>query len=323
MESSPRVQIRKFLAPLDETDLLALLRHKGQPWLDHIRSRIRGECGRSLDHFFLAYAGREPVAHVWYTVAADDRRLGHLGHVYTRPDFRRQGLSARLLKAAMADFRSQGGLVMQLYTSNPVTVPFYEKLGFENLYASRALHDKDWYMRHPLGSATLIQSWFARRRCTMRELGGDDLAKYCLLYDMEYDTRLKDWAQGIGTGLESEYTFILTRDKIARHHGVCWVLENGETIVGAASLMRPAFTHQAHLAAVDCYLHPRFHDRAAELIEACLSCRDRLGVEVVYALCVDPDKARTYESLGFAHRAMLPGHYKINDQHLDCRLYQI
>lgn len=322
MGKAHQIEIRTLTPPQEGTELLTLLWHKGSPWVDDIRRRIRGEYADSRDRFFVAYAAAEPIAHVWYTVSATDGRLGLLGHVYTRPDYRRRGISSRLMEAAMADFLDRGGVVMQLYTSTPYTVPFYEKLGYENLYSNQALHETDWYMRYPVGAQATLNDWFAPGRCHIRPIAPGDLPKYCLLYNLEYSTRLKDWAQEIGLGLEAEFAFINSIDRQARGKGVCRVLEGGETIVGIASLTKSGFAHQSHVAAIDCYVHPEFQGKTKELIDACLSHRDELEAEIVYAMGVDEGKKRTLAGLGFPRKAVLRGHYRIKDQRFDCELYQ-
>lgn len=323
MQQDPRIEIRKLTAPLEDTGLLTLLRHKGSPWIEEIRNRIEGKYAESVDRFLVALAGDRLVAHVWYTVSAADARLGLLGHVFTRPDYRRRGISTRLMQAAMADFLDRGGVMMQLFTSTPHTVPFYEKLGYENLCGSQVLHETDWSMRYPVDSQAVLKQWFAPSRCRLRRITSGDLPPYCLLYNLEFRSRLKDWAQGVGSGLEAEFTFLRSWGKISRGEGVCCVLENGETIVGIGSLIRNDFAHQSHLAAIDCYVHPAFASKTRELIDACLGCREELGVEIVYAMGVDEGKRRTFHGLGFQPLAVLPGHYRIEDQDFDCELYRV
>lgn len=323
MEDDPRIEIRELVPPLEGTDLLELLRHKGSPWVEDIRNRAQAEYPGSEDHFLVACAHGRLAAHVWYTTAAADRRLGLLGHVYTRPEDRRKGLSARLMRTAMADFLGRGGRVMQLFTSTPYTVPFYEKLGYQDVYSNRVYHQTDWYMRYPVDSQAVFGEWFSPGDCRMRDLAPGDLPKFCLLYNLQYATKLKDWAQGIGLGLEAEYAFIHTIRRTAKNEAVCCVLENDQTIVGIAAMVEHGFAHQSHLAAVDCCVHPHFQAHAKELIDGCLARRDELAVEIVYAMCADAQKSRLLKQLGFREKATLANHYKIADQRHDCTLYQV
>lgn len=260
------ISIGAIEIPVADQTLLGLLWHKGSPWVEDIKNRLEGKYPGSTDRFWVARDGPNLAAHVWYAVSAADPRLGLLGHVFTRPEYRRQGLSTRLIDAAMADFRRQGGEIMQLFTYNPPTVPFYERLGFEQVYMSQAAHSADWAMRWPAGSNRSIDAWLAPAECRIRPLAAEDLPKYCLLYNLEYATELKDWPQEIGLGLEAELAFLVTVGRVGRGQGVCLVLDNGQMLVGMATLMRSGFAHQAHVGAMDYYVHPRFRDRSGDLL---------------------------------------------------------
>ena len=132
MTVQPPIEIRKLTSPQDETELVSLLWHKGSPWVEDVRRRLSGLLGGADDYFIAALDGDRMVATVWYTVARDDPKLGVIGHIYTLPQHRRQGIAERLIDAAMTDFRALGGEVMQLFTSTPYSVPFYQRLGFQS-----------------------------------------------------------------------------------------------------------------------------------------------------------------------------------------------
>jgi len=322
MPENPPIEIQELALPQDGMDLVALLWHKGPPWVEDIRRRIRGEVAGADDRFFAAFCQRRMVATAWYTVAECDPKLGLIGHIYTLPEYRRRGISLRLVKAAMAGFRERGGQVMQLFTSTPYTVPVYERLGYENLYASRVYHETDWAMRYPAGCGDLVASWFRPSPCRIRPLVGGDLPQYSLLYNLEHESVLKDWAQSIGLGLEAEFAMINSLEKTSKGEGVCLVLQNEQTIVGIASLMRADFPHHSHVAAVDFYVSPEFAPKAAELLDACLARREELGAEIVYAMRVDEHKRGVFERLGFRTKAVLPRHYKVRDRYFDCELFE-
>ena len=151
------IRIECLPVPSADPALVQLLWHKGAPWVDDIRRRLAGECAGSVDRFFLAYDGPAMVAHVWYAAAQADPRIGLLGHVFTRPEYRRRGLAARLIEAALDRFRRDGGALMQLFTYAPETVPFYARLGFEQIYASQSAHAADWSMWSPPGARATVE----------------------------------------------------------------------------------------------------------------------------------------------------------------------
>jgi len=212
--------------------------------------------------------------------------------------------------------------VMQLFTYNSDTLAFYKRLGFEVIRGGRAAHGGDWYLRSPAGAQEQVEAWFSGGQCRLRPLAPDDLPRYCLLYNAEYRTALKDRAQGIGTGLEAEMAFIRALDQAGRGRAAFLALDNGQTLVGMSSLVACDFPHQAHVGMVDYYLHPRFAAEAGDLIQAALAQRSGLGIEFVYALVADDEKRRTLLATGFHHRARLGGHYRVDDRRLDCDLLQ-
>ncbi len=317
------MEILRLDAPVHDKRVLSLLWHKGSPWLGDVKNRLDGQYADSRDHFFVACNGDQLAAHVWYNVSATDPRLGVLGHVYTRPEDRRRGLASRLLRAAMDHFVECGGKVMQLNTSNADTLPLYQKLGYATLFADAALHAMDWHLRWPAESSELIEPWFAPGAGTVRPLGPKDLPQYCLLYNAEYGTHLKNFVDGVGTGVESEFAFIGLIEKIAQRQATCFVLENDQTIVGIASLAGSGATHQSHIGTLDVYVHPNYRPRAGELLQTALDCRQQLGLQTVYALAVDQHKRQLFTDLRFQRTATLDNHYRIRDQYEDCELYRV
>jgi GNAT superfamily N-acetyltransferase/L-amino acid N-acyltransferase YncA len=315
------IRIECLRVPTADPALVQLLWHKGSPWVDDIRRRLQGDCAGSVDRFFVAYDGPAMVAHVWYAAAAADPSVGLLGHAFTRPEYRRRGLAARLIEAAMAQFRREGGALMQLFTYNPETVPFYARLGFEQIHASQSAHANDWSLWSPPGSQAAVAEWCAASPREIRPLQPADLPKYCLLYNVEYATQLKDWAQAIGGGLEAELAFTLTRQRIGQVAAACCVLDNGRMIVGAAALATATFPHQSHVGLVDAYVLPQYAGHARPLLDAVLARRDDLGVKFLYAVSCDPVKSELFAKAGLRRRATLGQHYRIEDRLVDLELW--
>jgi N-acetylglutamate synthase-like GNAT family acetyltransferase len=326
MSRAANVVIHHSMAPLERSlaqDLVALLEHKGAPWIDDIRRRIRGELPGAEDHYFVAATGQRLVAHAWYTVSATDSQLGLLGHVYTRPELRRRGLSRRLLEAAMGEFLQRGGQIMQLFTSTPFSVGFYEQLGFENLFTQKVYHDQDWYMRYPQRAADQLDAWSSGTPQHCRQLTPADLPRYSLLYNLRRDVILKDRAQQIGFGLEAELAFIDMLEAVRQERATCWVLENERLILGAAALVSTQFPHQSHIGLFDLYSCSPDSSLIGPLAERCLQQRADLGIEKIYAISVDEAKQCQLQQLGFAVRGTLPNHYRVGRDHYDCALLEL
>ncbi len=325
MTSLPQLTIQHATAPLGEPvacQLVEFLAHKGHPWIDDIQQRARGSMPGVEDHFFIALRGTRPAGHVWYTTDQSDRRLGLIGHVYTHPDYRRQGIAGVLMERAMQEFRHRGGMVMQLFTSTPYSLPFYEKLGFANQYSQQVYHERDWYMCCPTGASSWLADWFVSGEVRMRPLAPADLPRYCLLYNAQRDCVLKDRAQQIGSGLEAELAFIHVLERATTRRGVVYIAENAQLMVGASALVCSDFPHQSHIALFDIYLHSTCVHYARSLADRCLSQREALGAEYIYALAADQTKRMLLPSLGFQSRGIWPRHFRLGQQRLRCELFE-
>jgi GNAT superfamily N-acetyltransferase len=326
MQPSSAIAIEMWtppVAPAQVQQLLELLRHKGSPWLEDLQRRLSGTGPGARDFFYVAWGDDQLIGHAWYTVAPGHPRLGVLGHLFTRPDRRRQGVARRLLTQLLTDFRERDGALMQLFTSTPHSLGLYEQLGFESICAGAVYHDTDWYLRCPAPTSALVAQLLAAPGCARRRLTDADLPAYCLLYNVEHRTVIKDRAQGIGLGLEAELAFIPTLGAIAGGRGACVVLENSEMLVGAATLMRSPLPYESHVGLFDVYLHPAYHDQLSDLSQACLAARLELGVELVYAVAADDAKCRQLTELGLAPWGDLPEHYRVGDRRLDARLFRV
>lgn len=319
------VAIERWDVPVDATraaEILKLLAHKGSPWIEDIQRRLLGQIPGAGDRFFVARVARQLVGHVWYSVARNNPSLGLIGHIYCTPEHRRRGIARRLIELAMDDFRQRGGAVMQLFTSTPYTLPFYQRLGFANFGGQSVYHDMDWYMCYPADGRQRIIGGRTAAYGALRPLSAADLPAYCLLYNLEHETVLKDWAQRIGTGLEAEWAFVTSWPYCSAGQGVCMVLEDGGMLVGLASLMRLPFAHQSHVGAMDVYVCDSESEDASMLVEACLSRREQLGIEFVYGASVDQAKSDLLRRLGFLPRGVGRGHYRVAKRSYDLQLFQ-
>jgi GNAT superfamily N-acetyltransferase len=122
-----------------------LLGHKGEPWISDIRARLHGD---GLDLFAVATCGEQPVANVWIGASNACPELGVLGHVYTMPEHRRQGLAGRLLQLAVQRFDELGGRWLQLHTGSAGARRLYEAVGFRVILEgeSGSGEDGNWAM---------------------------------------------------------------------------------------------------------------------------------------------------------------------------------
>jgi len=177
-------------------------------------------------------------------------------------------------------------------------------------------------MRYPVGSAAALAGLYAGPVVSRRRLRGADLPPYCLLYNSEYQSVMKDRVQRIGLGLEAELAFIESTAALSAGQAVCVVMENSETIVGTATLMRSPFPYESHIGVFDFYAHPAHRAHALTLIETCLDARQEIGVELVYAIVADAAKGPCLTEFGFSRCSDLPGHYHAAEQTWAAQLFR-
>lgn len=326
MTSQPELELEELRPPVISAwrgEITGFLRHKGSPWIEDISRRLRGRVPGAEDHFYVFLDDANVVAHAWYTVSRADPRLGLVGHIYTHPEWRRRGIARQLMRTLMTDFRARGGQVMQLFTSTPYSVELYQQEGFENVYSGQVYHDTDWYMRYPTPCAPLLTNWFQSSDVSIRKLRYADLPQYCLLYNQEPGAPLKDWVQRVGLGLEAEFAFLQSIAASKRGDCTTCVLDNGQTIVGIASVARVTFPYQSHVGLFDLHLHSAYLSQASKLARACFAACAPYRLEWLYALSVDPDKRRLLDDLGFTPCGLLADHYRVGTGHFDCELLRL
>lgn len=97
---------------------------------------LRDDIARGTHVAWLAEDDGEPVACValmWWNLAPNftdsHRRRGFVTNVYTRPAYRRQGISRTLMKTLIAWARAHG-LLRLLLRASDMGRPLYEDLGF-------------------------------------------------------------------------------------------------------------------------------------------------------------------------------------------------
>lgn len=88
--------------------------------------------------------GERPIGLMGITREADDAPEHYIEYMWISPDFRRFGLSRRMLSTAFEDLRLAGVRQVHLWVlnGNDVAVRLYERLGFTNIGAPQPLPDR-------------------------------------------------------------------------------------------------------------------------------------------------------------------------------------
>lgn len=129
--------------------ICSMLGHKGTPWMWHIDQIFAGRTAGLHSRFYLARCGEVLAANVSMFI---NGLQAVIGHVFTSPDHRKQGIARILLQAAMDDARTEGFEVVCLNTEfESMPWRLYESIGFEGICPSiesggmiRFLDDSSW-----------------------------------------------------------------------------------------------------------------------------------------------------------------------------------
>jgi len=85
--------------------------------------------GIAAGHWWLAFAGREPVALAGFNASLPD--IVQLGGVYTPPELRNKGYARAAVAGCLLDARTEGVTRAVLFTENPSAAHAYEAVGFK------------------------------------------------------------------------------------------------------------------------------------------------------------------------------------------------
>jgi GNAT superfamily N-acetyltransferase len=278
--------------------LVPFLEHKPPDYREHIRRALEGPLDRLRTRFYVGCLGDEIVSQ---GMVVGDRGAGILGHVYTRPEHRRKGAYARVMRHLMEDVRREGYRVLCLGTGYD-TPPYwiYHSFGF------RPIAPESGRMKW-LADEEAEDELFGPGPAAVRDLCWDDWGYFDLLafQPVQAEEELPRCpAMGLrGQGsLEGPFiTFQLRRERELRIQAKVLETESGATVAWALLAPDPHWFRDAWL--LDLHAHPRFADRLPELL-AGLEWPDA----PVAALATLPEgpRARALAAAGFYPTATLP-----------------
>jgi GNAT superfamily N-acetyltransferase len=307
------------------------------PWFSeaerrHVEGALSAEFGTvARDRFWVAWAGAEPVANVYFSTAAGAPEIGLLGFVITSPAYRGRGIGGALLREALADFVAAGGVCMHLATGNMTAHRLYERCGFRdyNGHVMRYLATGDWegFDRAYLAACGPGQ---------IRRVHWGDAARITMLYVAPHPWFVRDYAERLYNHAAITQTrcasivpalMINTTERpgaAGLATGGFWVMENpARRLVAAATVTPPDFTGRAHAPIVDFLVAPDYLSQAPELLHVALAASRSGGAEC--ALCCvaecDRSKIAVLRQVGFRHEAALTGQFKAGRDRFDLHVY--
>jgi ribosomal protein S18 acetylase RimI-like enzyme len=323
--------------PAERAALRELIVQPAAPWFSeaerrHVEGALSGEFGAvARDRFWVAWAGAEPVANIYFGTAAGAPEIGLLGFAITDPAYRGRGIGGRLLRAALADFAAAGGICMHLATGNPTAHHLYVRCGFRgyNGHVMRYLAAGDW--------EGFDRAYFADcGPAQVRRGHWGDAARITLLYVAPHPWFVRDYAERLYNHPAMPQTrcasilpalMINTTERSVQAGlatGGLWVLENpARRLVGAATVTPPDLSAQAHAPIIDFLVAPAYVEQAPELLTAALAASRSAGAECVRccAAACDRGKMDILERAGFRHEATLAGQFKAGYDRFDLHIY--
>lgn len=278
-----------------------LLVHKGGDWQAHIDAAMSGNTDELETRFYVATLDGGLVANVMTT---EWHGQGILGHVFTRPEHRRQGICRQVFAAAMRDFAERGGRLLLLGTgfeSHPYWI--YHSFGFRSLDGG--------FMRLLDGDAEAYErEWFAPSpvKCVeLRWRHGPSLAYMASLPGLSHLRHVGWSVHGLGN-LEWQLIWQI-RQQLEGGAVRATVLETSDgRAVGAATVL--PFSPGAGRAAwpgvslVDALAYPAFEDGIPELLA---SLRADDGKQIAFVEVGNVGLRRGLEAVGYACEGTVPG----------------
>ncbi|MCZ6633582.1 MAG: hypothetical protein O7G87_09270 [bacterium] len=266
LKSGEEVELGVVMGPdLDWADRIDedLLGHKGPAWRWGNRQVLTEELDLEA-YFYILHRDGVPFANV---MNIEYQGIGILGHVFTRPEDRRQGACSKTFEQLMPHFRSRGGRVLILGTgfdSHPYHI--YRSFGFEGI------EPKSGIMAYYTDSqAAFEEAFFADGPVAVERLGASHYPVTPILFVGVFPGTVRSATMHLFGCSSSEGPLIpLLRDELERveqDQGVrTAVLKQQETeaVVGIATYDRDAVWPGTCL--VDVYCHPNFWGQAGNLL---------------------------------------------------------
>ena len=265
LKSGERVACEVITGPdLDWAERVeGLLAHKGDPWNWQNSQCLRTETGIEVFFYVLHREGR-PFANV---MTAERSGVGIFGHVWTRPEDRRQGAMSSLLGVQMAHFRSRGGRALFLGTGyDSPAYHLYLDQGF------RSVEEGSGYMAFYASSREDFEAgYFARGDARIEATGWPHWPGSAALFVGDFPGTVRCVPlRLLGRRLTEGPLLPLIRDQEKRRQegqpgrSLSIRLSGSSAVVGLSCWDEdPTWPSSA---VVDVYCHPGFWDRGKELL---------------------------------------------------------
>ena len=241
-----------------------LLSHKGPHWRWGNEQVLRTGTGLGVFYYLLSRDG-DPFANI---MTIEHRGAGLLGHVYTRPEDRRQGAATQLQARLMDDFRRRGGQALFLGTGyDSPAYHIYRAHGFASIEPESGQMSYYTTSREEFEAA-----FFAPGETAAEPAGWLHWPASTPLFAGAFPGVVRGAGLGLWGRRTTEGPFLpLMQDSLERKadglppRAVALVQQKTRAVVGLAMWSDHPLWPDARL--VDLYCHPAFWDQGAALLQ--------------------------------------------------------
>lgn len=306
------VNVETLKYPVDQADQMRLIRLQQSEWtsgdVDWLES-LRGSYSDMLNfHTAVASHNGEPISSSTVVYPVNSPEVCVIEGVVTLPEFRRQGLAARLTDQVVNLAFESGCKLAYLGNDNkPNSV--YERIGFRRIRGA--------IMRRPASGFEEHESlmYAPDQDSSIRPTQWGDLPAMACLIGQELNTLLVDYRRGLvavkhASPQRCVSNFGSVWYDVQASQGVMLSLigESDHRVLGFGTVTTGPGPLANHTAVMDATTHDHFADELPALIDQLRAAAVEKGVRTSYAYLADVDKHKidAFTQAGFSETARLP-----------------
>lgn len=235
--------------------LIPFLGHK-QPWfLYHVTRALSAPLDELRTRFYIGTVQDEIIAHIMVVSA---RGAGILGHVYTVPEWRRQGAVSAVMRAQMDDVADLDVVTLSTGYGSPA-YRIYESFGFRSLYDESG--DMGWFSN---AEPRLLEP----ANCTVGPMRWDDWPQYSwtTLQEFGNEPAPRSAAFGILGRGNSEGAFVRVMQSALGHRSTHLILRSDRGAVAGWCHIVRGQTPLHGTGMLDVHTVPGFESHLPELL---------------------------------------------------------
>ena len=284
-----------------------LLEHKRGVWNWQNTQVLRQETGIEV-YFYLLHRQGVPFANI---MTAELEGVGHLGHVFTRPEDRRKGAVSQLMTAQMAHFRARQGRALFLGTGyDSPAYHIYRAQGFESI------EPRSGYMAYFASSPDAFEAdYFAGGAIAIQEVSWKHWPASAPLFTGDFPGVVRCAPLRLFGRNSTEGPFLdLIHDEGERRENDqaprvrVLVQQRSRAVVGLAMWDWDPLWPETCL--VDVYCHPHYWGEAPALLESlALPEAERF---LAYADTTGPEKQQNLKAAGYRQTGQYPGRVAVD-----------